>query len=1267
MAKKLLALLVSLVLIVTCAVSVPFFTVAEEEAESTGFESMIIGGAFESADDMPKVTNQKKYTIEHDTETTYNGSAGAFKITMDGFRKSRVFSLSNDTVAGSALEKNMEGKYKASIKIKAAEGTTGAVYFCLKQNGNMIKGTDGMTTFYAAGADGAVELSTEWKEYTNSSYILTEQGVITAYVFLTGTGTVWIDEFTLIPDPDFVPNNNYLNAFGDFENGVVPDHWSSLNEDGEVREIIYDEETESKVLHLGRHEPSVRPNSDGGNLFVISGHKALDPKETFKLKLDIKTVGLTDANAFGVMVLVWTYDPETGKSGTQWLKVYGLEKFMTMTGDNDWNTYSINISGFPSTMTSFTMYFRLEGHGDVYIDNVSLTVKERADVAPGVVGADTDPGELNAGDIVKLYTAADEENIYYTLDGTDPKTSDTAIYYHDKAYGIQISEDTVIKAFAWSEEQVGDVYEFAYTVKNENRFIPDDKLLPHVSSKNVSLDTSAAKVGGNSMKLVGNGSELYASTGQIGIDSKYDYKLSFWVKTEGLNQENTGYVNLFLHGMASLENNELGEGGQYYKSRYEMVEIAQTQDWTYYEVELTGLYGNYTALSVAAGINKDFGTMWVDGITLTAMPYSGYPITVKSVNQTFGNNYFESLYSSFVIEQGVLFTNSSTQIEKGVATFVVYDESNTSDILAEGDIDLVVLPGGTQGAEINLSMIAKYGTFRIDFMVTNEAGVTYNAGFIRLARLRDNSDLSDTKFGFSLNMDVTDHDYVDKVGAHTVRVDLDWEDVEATENVYKIDAGVLNNIKSMSEKGIDVIVILNAHDWPSWYKTRYRDEQGVYVGSSGFPRSEGQMKDFLEYVEFVMKELKDYTKYYELFNETNYMNYSLCTGEEYVELMKYIYEPMHKIDPDCKLIVGGMASAGPGDGTDDRYCSSIFKAGGAEYMDIFSFHPYIYPYSPESVDWAGQMQAMYDIMCEYGGEDIPIWITEMGWTATKTAQGVTEEEKMNYFTRTFAWMDYLGVVERNVMYRAESSGVTSEYNFESQWGILKNHGGTEATSNPVGVALNNFVYLNTMYKYSERLDITKGLYTFKYAGNENSGNRDMYMLWTNDTDYLANITVSGGSVRLVDIYGNAVSTSVENNMFSNAVSGSPIYVILEKGETITSVELFNPDGSEIKTPTEDNGGSNGSTTSGNTSGSGSSYYSGNSASNAGEETTTTVQQVKKQKKVVKKIVSKGTPAGTDANWLPIVIVAVAAVLAAAIAVFLIIFLKKKKKNKQQTA
>ena len=166
-----------------------------------------------------------------------------------------------------------------------------------------------------------------------------------------------------------------------------------------------------------------------------------------------------------------------------------------------------------------------------------------------VISATIPNGDVAAGTVVKLVAQDADCDIWYTVDGSEPDKSKTVFLYSDEN-GIIITEDITVKAIANNAKKGNSkTYEFKYTCSKP--FVVEDELWPLSSvSYAVSLDTENKKVGENAIKIVG-GSGRYISTDEIPINSDFDYKLSFWIKTERLGIADAVDFKAFLSGAGS--------------------------------------------------------------------------------------------------------------------------------------------------------------------------------------------------------------------------------------------------------------------------------------------------------------------------------------------------------------------------------------------------------------------------------------------------------------------------------------------------------------------------------------------------------------------------------------------------------------------------------------------------------------------------------------------------------------------------------------------
>jgi len=135
-----------------------------------------------------------------------------------------------------------------------------------------------------------------------------------------------------------------------------------------------------------------------------------------------------------------------------------------------------------------------------------------------------------------------------------------------------------------------------------------------------------------------------------------------------------------------------------------------------------------------------------------------------------------------------------------------------------------------------------------------------------------------------------------------------------------------------------------------------------------------------EWRRFVRETVKRYyhkLKYWEIWNEQDggFWKPSPDAGQ-YVLLLKIAYEEIKKIDPDCKVIVGGLCS------WNTDYLRAMYQAGAKGYFDILAVHPY--NHAPDVNTQAKRMREEFlNVISQYEDKLIPIWITEFGGTSFK--------------------------------------------------------------------------------------------------------------------------------------------------------------------------------------------------------------------------------------------------------------------------------------------
>jgi len=1240
MNKRIISLALAIIMLLSAAfVSGAYFVAADDLVEEPVplYTGNFVGGGFENDDDLSQwtVKNQKDQTISIDTETTHNGSDGAMVIEMPTayYGTNTILNFRGKTVAGASDSFNAEASYLAEMYIKTSEDFSGSVYMRLRQNNQYITIDNNPDLLLLGTKTAGGKPFTNWQKIKTSGFSV-GNSEIQMLLYVNGTGTIWIDDIALKEDKNLVQN-------GGFDSGSNP--WMNWGGEGNGKtvEVVNDETCASP----GALKFTVDPKQ-GGMAYMVNDFGDIDINKQYTLSIDVKCEDVAVGDAF--VRLYEYYADADGNTKTNFLTCYGSDDALATGGTTDWQHFDVKLTGFKPTHINIVLMIYLKNGGTVYYDNISITEREKINVAAGQIGADPEPGEVEAMTSVSLVSSDDSSDIYYTIDGSDPATSPTA-YLFDSRRGIYVTEDMNIKACAVSEESVGEVFEFNYTCPKG--IIEEDALFKEVVyPSNITLDTTTKKVGNNSIKIQGNGGMRYLSTGDMPIDSAFDYKLEFWAKTEDLMDASNAFVNIFLEGHGSAQNIIDGSWGAYIDTSNIISGMKETQDWTHYEVIINELEEFWPTINVSAGVMNESGALWIDGVKLTALPLNHFPLTVSSDGKVYGNNYYrDNFFGNFELDQSFLIKNNSNNIESGLMTYTVYNDKDLNNAIGGGDFNVSVFGRGTGTGTANLTMCASFGTYTVKFHMKNERGYEYYAGSIKVAVIKDASKInSDSIFGVN-GMATPQFDIYKSTGIGMVRSDLYWDELEPVEGTLTVTERYEELVNKGIENGFEQLFIVNPGSIPSWYDTE---------GNNNFPRSDKQIAQFMNFTKMIVEHFKGRVKYYEFCNEADWIGNVKVDAETYAKVLKEFYKTVKEADPDAYVIAGSTSLF-------HLDWAKVVIENSGKYFDIWSLHPYANPNAPEDSyggNWIGNMEELQKMLTAAQGKEVPVIVDEWGYSDNRASNGSNKFINATWFVRNMAMAESVGFIDRLIVYRDFDGGTGNNYVQEQNFGLYELHTSTTAYARPHVPAITNYLNMTNGYDFSERLDLAKGLYAYKYTSK--TSNKDLYLLWTKDVKYVANITTTSDSGRLYDLFGNILSASYDGNLLSTDIDGSVLYLTLDEKDKIESVVLLDENGKDVSKEEEKPEEPKDEAVKDN-----------NNNTDEDEEIIETIggteteenapkKQLVRRKKVTKKVVKNNNNEDDGFNYIPLIIAGVAVVVAAGAGVFFIIFFKKRKNRKK---
>ncbi len=146
----------------------------------------------------------------------------------------------------------------------------------------------------------------------------------------------------------------------------------------------------------------------------------------------------------------------------------------------------------------------------------------------------------------------------------------------------------------------------------------------------------------------------------------------------------------------------------------------------------------------------------------------------------------------------------------------------------------------------------------------------------------------------------------------------------------------------------------------------------------------GPINDTAEYENFLTKMVERYkgnVAVWEIGNEPD----ASCSGfqnnpQAYFNLLKVSYETIKKADPSAIIVNGGASGFANTNGSEKSFWTTVFQAGGDQYIDYFNLHYNVERSQDAKLDPTAFEEDLqiYNGLMETNGGKKPLYITEFG-------------------------------------------------------------------------------------------------------------------------------------------------------------------------------------------------------------------------------------------------------------------------------------------------
>lgn len=310
------------------------------------------------------------------------------------------------------------------------------------------------------------------------------------------------------------------------------------------------------------------------------------------------------------------------------------------------------------------------------------------------------------------------------------------------------------------------------------------------------------------------------------------------------------------------------------------------------------------------------------------------------------------------------------------------------------------------------------------------------------------------------------------------------------------------------------------------------------------PYTEDGLRRWSEYCAMMAELLGDTVECFEIWNEYNLgpnhsFNMENRPASDYAKMYIASKKAIKAVNPNIP-VVGLNTSGAPKVWTEE-----VLQAGATD-MDVFSIHPYQWYGDPITYDTLDSIEYVAKLFEKYGAKNVPIWITEYGYSSHYESVNTDIEQGM-YNAQTYAMVMSQGYVDRFYYYCLLDKANAVRTDRESNFGMVRCDMSNPQpymvpyAAKPAYLIISN---MNMMYHDAEFGQTLKPSETSRVVRSRHKGTeKQTAMLFSNKADgELVTLRLGTDTVTLYDAYGNAKKIKGEKGVYSLNLSKNVQYI-----------------------------------------------------------------------------------------------------------------------------
>lgn len=226
------------------------------------------------------------------------------------------------------------------------------------------------------------------------------------------------------------------------------------------------------------------------------------------------------------------------------------------------------------------------------------------------------------------------------------------------------------------------------------------------------------------------------------------------------------------------------------------------------------------------------------------------------------------------------------------------------------------------------------------------------------------------------------------LGFGWVKLFVSWNSIEGTKGTFSNYPDTA--VQQAHDNNLQILMLV--FDTPAW-----ANGTGSYNPNSPPPANPSDLGDFMAHL---AAHYAGQVDAYEIWNEENVADTwggQFPNAVTYTNMLKAVYPAVKQADPNALVISGGVANTGDGSSTsigDLTYLQTMLQNGAGNYLDAIGIHPYPGACAPTATScpqtpgtYFRRAEQEHDTVVQYGGANIPLWITEAGYFSVPSNLG----------------------------------------------------------------------------------------------------------------------------------------------------------------------------------------------------------------------------------------------------------------------------------------